>query len=410
MSDFLYQHQADAVRKLKCGSVLVGGVGSGKSRTALTYYHLLEGGRLDDPKSGFMPMHNPPRDLIIICPARKRDSLEWHGELTAFLLSTEAEYHMYSNNPVIVDSWNNIKKYEDVKNSVFILDEQRLVGSGAWVKSFYKIAKNNHWILLSATPADTPMDLIPVFVANGFYKNKTEFIREHVRYKTYLKFPVVDSFMRVRKIDELKNRIFVEMPFKRHTVQNHKDVYLDYDEEKYRFVMKNRWDPWKEEPLANAGALCYCLRKVVNKSPSRAAELLQIYEEKKKVIVFYNFNYELDDLIYLCEAFHIPFSQYNGHIHQPIPEGDNWIYICQFTSSAESWNCVSTDTIVFYSQNYSYRIMTQAAGRIDRMNTPYTDLYYYHFKSRASIDRSIGLALKQKKKFNEKKFVGGFTK
>ena len=49
--------------------------------------------------------------------------------------------------------------------------------------------------------------------------------------------------------------------------------------------------------------------------------------------------------------------------------------------------------------------MAQAAGRIDRLNSPYRDLYYYHLKSRSGIDIAISKALGQKKQFNERKFV-----
>jgi hypothetical protein len=50
-------------------------------------------------------------------------------------------------------------------------------------------------------------------------------------------------------------------------------------------------------------------------------------------------------------------------------------------------------------------MMTQAAGRIDRLNTPFTDLYYYVFKSGAPIDQAIDRALRAKRNFNEKLFL-----
>ena len=53
-------------------------------------------------------------------------------------------------------------------------------------------------------------------------------------------------------------------------------------------------------------------------------------------------------------------------------------------------------------------MMHQAAGRIDRLNKPYKNLYFYHFRSNAGIDVAIAKALKQKKKFQESRFITDF--
>lgn len=398
----LYNYQLEAVKKMKNGCVLCGGVGSGKSRTALAYYYMQQTGELNTDE--YIPMGDPPQDLYIITTARKRDTMEWDGELTPFLLSSNSETNLYCNK-VVVDSWNNIKKYSEVEGAFFIFDEQRVVGSGAWVKSFLKIAQSNSWILLSATPGDTWMDYIPVFIANGFYKNRTEFIREHVVYSRFSKFPKVDRYISTGKLIRLRDRILINMDFKRNTVSHHEDVYVPYDITMYKDAGKNRWDPYKNEPITNAGGLCYVWRKIVNSDESRQAALLELFEKHPKMIVFYNFDYELDILKSLCYGENAEIAEWNGHKHQPVPEGESWVYLVQYTAGAEGWNCIKTDTIVFYSQNYSYKVMQQASGRIDRLNTPYTDLYYYHFKSRSGIDLAIGRALKNKKKFNESGFV-----
>ena len=417
MSVTLYDYQMDAIKKMKNGCILCGGVGSGKSRTSLAYYYLENGG---DPKSlaggEYVPMSNPPKDLYIITTARKRDTLEFEGELIPFLMSTNPEYNLYSNK-IVIDSWNNVKKYAEVKDAFFIFDEQRVVGSGTWVKAFLKIAKSNDWILLSATPGDTWSDYIPVFIANGFYKNRTEFTREHIVYKRFSKFPQVDRYINTGRLIRLRNLILVDMDFKRQTVSHHEDIYVDYDVKAYKEVGKNRWDPYKDEPIENAGVLCYIWRRIVNSDESRRVALLELLEKHPRVIIFYNFDYELEILKGLlndysptgrkanANAFEV--AEWNGHAHQPIPETDSWAYLVQYTAGCEGWNCIKTDTIIFYSQNYSYKVMEQASGRIDRLNTPYKDLYYYHLKSRSGIDLAISKALKQKKNFNERRFVDG---
>lgn len=400
----LYDYQIDAVKRMKNGCILNGGVGSGKSRTALAYYYLRNGG---DPASlcgdNYIPMDDPPKDLYIITTARKRDTLEWDGDMAPFLLSTHTDVNLYCNK-VVVDSWNNITKYKEVTGAFFIFDEDRVTGSGVWVKSFLKIAKSNEWIILSATPGDTWQDYIPVFLANGFYKNKSEFIREHIVYSRFSKFPKVDRYLNTGRLIRLRNSILIDMDFHRDTIPHHEDVYVSYDISAYKDICRNRWNPWEDRPIENAAEFCYSLRKLVNTDEARQVALLQIIEEHPKAIIFYNFDYELDILkkLYYGEDFEI--AEWNGHKHQEVPKGDKWVYLVQYTAGNEGWNCVRTDTIIFYSQNYSYKVMTQAAGRIDRLNTPYKDLYYYHIKSRSGIDLAISKALKNKKKFNERKF------
>ena len=401
----LRDYQLEAIGKMKNGCILNGGVGSGKSLTSLSYYYLQNGGSLEFLSGkDYIPMSNPPKDLYIITTARKRDTFEWEGELSHFLLSTHEELNKYDNK-VIVDSWNNIQKYKDVEDAFFIFDEQRVVGSGAWVKAFLKITKKNQWILLSATPGDTWSDYIPVFIANGFYKNKTEFMREHAVFSRFSKYPKIEKYIGTGKLIRQRREILVDMKFERETVQHHYDIYVEYDNKLYKDVMKRRWDIWNDEPITNASGLCYALRKIVNSHESRSTKLLELFETHQKMIVFYNFDYELEILKSLYFGEGVIIAEWNGHKHEPTPTGNRWVYLVQYTAGAEGWNCITTDTIVFYSLNYSYKIMHQSAGRIDRLNTPYKDLHYYYLKSRSGIDLAIERALNDKRKFNESSFI-----
>ena len=396
----LYDYQLKAIEQMRNGCILCGGVGSGKSRTALGYYFKENGGGLG---KDYIPMKKP-QDLYIITTARKRDTLEWEGDMCPFLLSSDPDVNVYSNK-VIVDSWNNIGKYKDVKNAFFIFDEQRLVGNGAWVKSFLTISKFNEWILLSATPGDSWSDYIPVFIANGFYKNRTEFTRDHIVYSRFTKYPKVDKYINTGRLIRLRNRVLVDMDFERKTISHHEDVNCEYDIYAYKSMIKNRWNPWTNEPIVNAAELCYSLRKIVNSDDSRQASLLELLEEHPRAIIFYNFDYELEILKDIYYGEDVQIAEWNGHKHQEIPRGDKWVYLVQYTSGCEGWNCITTDTIIFYSQNYSYKVLKQAEGRIDRLNSPYKDLYYYHLKSKSGIDLAINKSLKQKKKFNEGSFI-----
>ena len=403
---FLYPHQRKAVGKMFNGCILNGGTGSGKSRTGLFYYFKENGGWIEDDGT-YTPMKEP-KDLYIITTAMKRDTLEWEGELTYYLLSPKEDLNYYSNK-VVIDSWNNIKKYKDVHGAFFLFDEDRITGKGAWVKAFWNIARKNDWVVLSATPGDTWEQYFPIFKANGFYKTRREFDMEHVVYSPYTNYPQIQRYTNTGKLIRLRNKILIDMEFDRHTVQHHEDRFVDYDRTLYKQVMRSRWNPYKDEPIEQASTLCYILRRIVNEDESRQVALLKLAEEHERIIVFYNFDYELEilkSLTYINDGDVMTIAEWNGHAHEPIPKKKKWVYLVQYTAGCEGWNSIKTDTIVFYSQNYSYKVVAQASGRIDRLNTPYTDLYYYHLRSRSGIDLAIAKALNSKKKFNERKFLG----
>ena len=418
MSVKLDEAQRQALTQMHNGCILCGGVGSGKTRTALAYYHCYIGeGRL---KPTFEPMTKLV-DLYVITTAATRDKMGWEKEMVNFLLQDEKTAQVVESGEqsdiyggkvkVVVDSWNNIQKYKKVEGAFFIFDEQRVVGKGPWVDAFLKITKVNQWILLSATPGDKWIDYIPVFIANGFYKNRTEFNNNHVYWQKQGSYWVVKGYFNVRKLERLRDRLLVDLPVERETVQHHIDIWCDWDRGMYKQIMKTRWDPWKEEPIDNASGLCQCLRKVVNKDPSRMSALLEILDEHPKAIIFYNYDYEL---VMLKEALSCKYSEdqiaeWNGHKHQDIPDIERWVYLVQYFAN-EGWQCTKTDTMIFWSQNYSYKVMVQAAGRIDRRNTPYKDLYFYHLKTKAPIDLAIGRALNEKKQFNEGRFVNRIFK
>jgi len=425
----LRDYQYDAVMKMRNGCILAGGVGVGKSRTVLAYYYILNGGEVNTPT--YMKMHHSPKDIYIITTALKRDKKEWELELLNFKMSPDPKESRYRHN-IVIDSWNNIKKYVDVKDAFFIFDEQRVIGYGTWTKSFLAIAKNNEWVLLSATPGDTWSDYMPVFIANGWYKNKTDFNRKHAVFSRWTKYPKIERWVNEGRLIRLRKHILIEMNMIRSTVRNHEYITVDYDRVLYAETAKKRWNPYLDRPIENATEFCYTLRKIVNSDPSRLYALMDILKKKKKAIIFYNFDYELELLRKLFGDSHsiteknkekddpiikedIPWlhlvderiakAEWNGHRHEDVPTDDYWAYLVQYTAGSEGWNCITTDTIIFFSMTYSFRVLEQASGRIDRMNTDYTDLYYFHFRSNSKIDLAIRQAQKRKKRFNEKNFA-----
>lgn len=399
--------QIQAVRQLQNGSILAGGVGSGKTLTSLAWYlasvcnaaWFKKGGSLAKKKVKGSPT------LYVITTAKKRDSLEWEEEAARLGLSTDPACS-FTGSSIVVDSWNNIGKYSDREHAVFFFDEQRASGSGRWVKEFLKITKKNTWLLLSATPGDVWMDYLPVFMAHGFFRTRTEFMEDHVIFDRFAKYPKVKRYIGEAKLQRLRRSILVEMPVERHTTRERETVYCDYDRDLYKWVVKNRMDPWTEEPLRDAGGVCRILRKVVSDNDWRSEQAKRILSSNERVIVFYNYNYELDRILAVAESLGLPTAQWNGHRHDAIPAEPRWVYICQYTSAAEGWNCTSTDTVLFWSLNYSWRVTEQCEGRIDRLNTPYSRLKYYFLESHSSIDEAVRRSLSSKKVFNERAFVG----
>ena len=413
MNPQLDKGQLEAVEKLRNGCILCGGVGSGKSRTGLVYYVCKVCGGMIDGKdhgyeSDFVPMKDPV-DLYIITTAKKRDKREWDEELIPFLLSRNPKLSYYGDKvKVVVDSWNNIKRYKEITGAFFIFDEQRVVGKGAWSKSFIRIAKHNQWIFLSATPGDTWIDYVSIFIANGFFCNRYDFESRHVVYKRYTKYPDIERYMDERYLEQLRDSILVDIPYEKGT-QRHLDyMTVGFDREAYRTLIKKRWNEAEERPIENVSELCYLLRKAVNSDGTRSDAVMTILYRHSRVIIFYKYDFELEILRDLIGGMGITFAEWNGHKHEEIPDTEQWAYLVQYASGAEGWNCITTDTMLFYSLDYSYKSMEQAMGRIDRRNTPYEDLYYYVLCSKAPIDQAILRALRQKKNFNERRFFSNF--
>lgn len=398
MNTILSEDQKVAVDKMFNGCILCGDVGSGKSRTAIAYYFKECGGKIAGHGLSRMTQ---PLDLYIITTARKRDSNEWLPELNLFRLSTCADINSYPNK-VVVDSWNNIKKYSEVHNAFFIFDEQKTTGYGKWAKTFIRIARFNKWILASATPGDDWIELMPVFVANGYFRSKSDFEAKHVIYSRFTSYPKIEKYYNTGILLKMRRHLLVDINVERHTIEHDITIRCEYNKDLYSMVNKDRWNPFTDEPITNGSTWCTCLRKIVNSDISRLHAIANILMEHPKAIIFYSYDYELE---LLKNGFNdYPMAEWNGHKHEPVPNGGRWIYLVEYMAGAEAWNCITTDTIIFYSQQYSWKILHQSCGRINRRNTPYVDLYHYHLTSLSGIDKSISLALSKKKKFNENKY------
>ena len=381
----LMEHQKEAIKQLGNGKILYGNVGTGKSLTALGYYMEKE----------------RPRDIYVITTAKKRDTLDWQGAAAKFGIGMEHQPSLAGS--IIVDSWNNIGKYMGVVDGFFIFDEQRLVGNGSWVKSFLVIAKANHWILLTATPGDTWMDYVPVFIANGWYKNVTEFKRTHCVYAPYVKFPVIMMYLQTKRLELYRNDILVEMPYIKHTQRILNYLDCGYNKELWDMATKRRWHPYDDRPIMDIGELFRVLRKIDNTDPSRLEMVKTLMKCHPRLIIFYNFNYELEILRTLSSEIEV--AEWNGHRKQPVPDGDKWVYLVQYTAGSEGWNCTATDAMVQYSLTYSYKNFVQSQGRIDRIDTPFEKLYYYILVSTSPVSKAVKDALVKKENFNERNYM-----
>ena len=394
-------HQIKAAGKLRNRGILRGDVGSGKSRAALLYHILDCGGQVRVNGRGEDNKPSSPRPLYIITTAKKRDDLEWERELALFGMTT-GDDGGWNAAPIVIDSWNNIAKYATVRDATFLFDEQRLVGSGAWVKAFYQIARKNRWVILTATPGDDWQDYIPVFVANKFYRNKTEMLRMHAVYNKYAPYPKVDRWVDEATLERFRDRVLVEVDYKSLNKRHILTEPTEFDMEKFDTIKENRWNPYENRPIQDVGELFRLMRRVSNEDNSRISRLEKIFESSPRLIIFYNFDYELEKLRHFAKGTGAPYAEWNGHHHMAVPSEDSWVYLVQYTAGSEGWNCTSTDSIAFYSLTYSWKAFEQSMGRIDRLNTPYNELYYYVLRNQSWIDQHIWASLMRKKNFNER--------
>lgn len=386
----LMDHQKGPAEKLRSGNLLRGGVGSGKSIVALWKY-----------------TQDCLGDLIVITTAKKRDSLEWQKDALGFGIFESREHSHYGT--ITVDSWNNIGKYEDVESCTFIFDEQRLVGYGAWVKSFLKIVrkkdktKENQWFLLSGTPGDTWLDYAPLFIANGYYRNITDFKEQHVIYASYSKFPKVEGYRGIKKLEAIQRAVTVEMPYNHHTERHNEMVEVLFDEVEFKDIARRRWNPYTDAPCKDFAELFRVLRRVATESSGRLEALREIMQKHPKIIVFYQYNYELEMLRELAGIRTV--AEWNGIKKQEIPDTDEWLYLVQYAAGSEGWNCIETNAIVFFGLTHSYKQFEQAHGRIERLNTLFTDLYYYVIFDKSWSNLAVLRSLGKKKDFNERRFA-----
>jgi hypothetical protein len=346
----LMEHQLDAVNNLGNGKVLWGVTGSGKSAVVLEYYMRNEA----------------PRPIIVITTAKKRDSLDWYGEAAKFGVSVEPQFSRAG--AITVDSWNNIKNYRGVVGAFFVFDEQRVVG-------------------------------------HGYYTNITDFKLQHVVYEPFTTFPKVKMYLDESRLEKLRNDVLVEMPYQAYTKRVKNYMPVSYDKDLFDQVWDKRWHVYEDRPLKDAAERWRVGRRVVNSDQSRVEFIWDLIHKgvHDKVIVFYNFDYELEILRGLADMFVV--AEWNGHRKNLVPDEGPWIYLVQYNSGAEGWNCTTANAMVFYSMTYSYRTFIQAQGRIDRLDTPFKTLYYYVLVADCITDKAVKRALDQKKNFNERRFV-----
>ena len=202
-----------------------------------------------------------------------------------------------------------------------------------------------------------------------------------------------------------RRQILVPMVYKKVTERKRQLIYSEYNTDNYHKIMKERWNIFEDKPIENASELLQIIRKTVATDPDRKLNAKIMMDAHDRLIIFYNYNYERDVLIEIAEELGKEYFEWNGHAHEDIPDQEQWLYFVQYTAGAEGWNCISTNVIMFYSVNYSFRYMEQAEGRIDRINTPYNVLEYYYLTSHSQIEKDILSTVNRKKNFNASAWV-----
>lgn len=131
-----------------------------------------------------------------------------------------------------------------------------------------------------------------------------------------------------------------------------------------------------------------------------------IQSTSDRLIIFYNFNDELDILKGICEALERPYSQVNGSIKDLLAyeEFDDSISIIQYQAGAMGLNLQKCNKIIYFSLPERSELFEQSKKRIHRIGQSQS-CFYYVMMTKDTIEGTIYENLKMRRDYTDDLFI-----
>lgn len=393
----LYAFQKKAITELQQPDkhICIAGCGAGKGSIALHWLKTTN-----------------KKKWLFITTASKRDSKDVENEMVMwFGKESLSSYSLEVISWAALAKWT-ITNWNSLEDYAFVFDEVACAKAGVSSnrgRAFIQIAKQTDcWTGYTATPGDRWEDFQAYFVAAGYVKNKTAFMREFCQVQTFKGYPEIVGYYDEHILKAYWKRLTVcpdtqamldELPAEQHKTYHFKPSPT------YKRFLKERLDEDGNFIDTVMGYCHYCRRLCLT------AEKLQWVSDYlsglgTNAVFFYNYIAEGEELEKVAKKA-LPKGAKVWRIdgkHHDIPTADTIgkydIVLAQYASGSESLNLQFMNHMVFVSPNYSYTTSIQARGRIKRIGQK-QNMFFWYLVCDGTIETDVYACLRGKSDFAE---------
>lgn len=368
-------------------------------------------------------------NLVICQKSKVKDWIEHfrnnYSEYKVYDLTSKTKNEKLSNNAILLNCKNgtNVKcvlviNYElafrrqelaDLRDFTLLLDESSLIQNETAKRSKFILKKLSpkNIILLSGTPTSgkyerlwSQMNLL------GWKISKKMYYKQYVDIEfTDEGYPLIKGYKNVdrlkRKMREygcvfMKSEEVLDLP-----QQNFIDINIDVSKE-YKKFMKSGIVKFDDVELVGDTTLTKLLyaRQLCGQYSKEKLKAFKdlIDSTEDRLIVFYNFNDELEKMQQLCEGRQI--SVVNGSVKNlyAYENYDNSITFIQYQAGAMGLNLQKANKIVYFTPTLSSELFEQSKKRIHRIGQD-RPCFYYQFK--CGVEYKIYDTLSMRKDYTE---------
>lgn len=412
----LYKHQRDVLKQLepynKCAMYL--DMGLGKSAT------------------GAVKASSYHKPILIICPKSvipqwENTFTDWCEEYQVYNLTNKKQLQLFMNDNQ--DLKMGVINYESawrkpellkLKNYTLILDESQAIANNTskQSKGICKL-KFENLILLSGTPCSNARydKLYTQLKLLGLNMNKRSYEDRYCNFfdmeKGGVKFRVLSKHSPYKNVDELKNTMHeLGCVFMR------TDEVIDLPEQRFIDIPikpSKYYKTFTKDGYVDCGDIEYIssspatdmlhLRQLCNSREKIEALKTLIESTEDRLIIFYNFNCELELLVQLVSKLKRPLSFINGSEKNLncYNNNGNSITLVQFQSGSSGVNLQKANKVIYYSPPVKSDFYEQSKKRIHRIGQSSTCCYWKLITSN-SIEQRIYNTLDLKRDYTLKLF------